>query len=94
MQFIFKHEIPKGNIPTYLKIVAANRPAKANPRRVRWTVGGYRIMYLGDKSTKTADLVSLKILCNSVISTPDGRFMTTNIKNFYLNTHLWPASNT
>ena len=88
MHFIFKHEIPKGKIPTYLKIVAANRPAKANPRRVRWTVGGDCIVYLGDKSTKTADLVTFKILCNSVISTPDSRFMTTNIKNFYLNTPL------
>ena len=88
MHFIFKHEIPKGKIPTYLKIVAANRPAKANPRQFRWTVRGDRILYLGDKRTKTADFKTFKIICNSVISTPDSRFITIDIKNFYLNTPL------
>ena len=82
MHFIFKHEILKGKIPTYLKMVATNRPAKANPRRFRWTVQGDCIVYLGDRSTKTADLTTFKILCNSVISLPDSRFMTIDIKNF------------
>ena len=88
LYFIFKHKIPKVKIPTHLKNVVANRLAKANPRLIQWTLGGDRIVYLVDKSTKTADLTTFKILCSSVVSTTDGRFMTINIKNFYLNTTL------
>ena len=36
----------------------------------------------------TADLLSIKLLLNSVISTPNAKFMTMDIKNFYLNTPL------
>ena len=61
MHFIFKHEIPNGKIPIYPKIVAANRPAKANPRRVHWTAGKDRIVYLGDRNTKTSNLTTFKI---------------------------------
>jgi len=51
-------------------------------------VGGDRINYLGDVTTPTADMLVAKILFNSVISTPDARFMTMDISNFYLNTPL------
>lgn len=86
VHFIFPHEVSKGKIPTCLKIVAANRPAKANPKRVRWTAGGNRTVHLGDKSTKTAD--TFKLLANSVISTDKAQFMSIDIKNFHLNTPL------
>jgi hypothetical protein len=88
MFFIPVTSIPKGKKPTYLRIVAALRPEKPNPRRVRFTVGGDRIQYDGDVSTKTADLTTVKILLNSVISTPDARFMTVDLKDFYLNTPM------
>jgi hypothetical protein len=39
-------------------------------------------------STKTADLPAIKTLFNSVISTPDGRFMTIDLKDFFLDTPL------
>ena len=36
-------------------------------------------------------MITVKILLNSVISTLNARFMTINIKDFYLNTHMaWP----
>ena len=88
MFFIPVNAIPKDKKPTYLKIVAAFRPEKANPRRVRFTVGGDRITYDGDVSTKTADLSTVKTLLNSVISTPGARFMTGDLKDFYLNTPM------
>ena len=52
------------------------------------TVGGDRINYLGDVATKTADITTTKLLLNSVVSTPNAKFMTLDVKNFYLNTPL------
>jgi hypothetical protein len=88
MFFIPITDIPKNKKPTYLRIVAAFRPEKPNPRRVHFTVGGNRIDYDGDVSTKTADLTTIKILLNSVISTPNARFMTGDLKDFYLKTPM------
>ena len=58
---------------------------KANPRRVRFTVGGDRVDYPGAVSTKTADITTAKILFNHVLSTPNAKFMGIDIKDFYLN---------
>jgi hypothetical protein len=55
---------------------------------VRITVGGSLINYPGDCGTPTADLLTVKLLLNSVISTPGAKFMTMDISNFYLNTPL------
>jgi len=38
-----------------------------------------------DNGTHTADLLAVKLLLNSVISTEGARFMGIDIKNFYLN---------
>ena len=51
-------------------------------------VGGDRINYPGDVATKTADITTTKLLLNSVVSTPNAKFMTLDVKNFYLNTPL------
>ena len=55
---------------------------------MRWTCGGDQIDYPFDVSTKTADLTTAKLLFNSVISTPDGRFMSIDLKDFYLGTPM------
>jgi len=55
---------------------------------VQWTVGGHQIHYPGDVSTKTADLTTAKIMFNSVLSDPSAKFMTGDIKDFYLNTPM------
>ncbi len=39
----------------------------------------------GDAGTPTADLLTLKLLINSIISTAGAKFMTMDIKDFYLN---------
>ncbi len=41
--------------------------------------------YPGDAGTPTADLLTVKLLINSMISTPGAQFMTMDIKDFYLN---------
>mmetsp|Transcript_25840 Transcript_25840/g.36772 ORF Transcript_25840/g.36772 Transcript_25840/m.36772 type:complete len:290 (-) Transcript_25840:243-1112(-) len=71
-----------------LRIVAAYRPEKDNPRRIRFTVGGNLIEYLGKTSTKAADITTVKILFNSVLSTDGARFITLDLKDFYLNTPM------
>ena len=85
MHFIRFDQIPTGRKATYLRLVVADRPMKANPRRVRFTVGGDKINYPFDVRTKTADLTTAKIIINSTISTPGARFMGIGIKDFYLN---------
>jgi hypothetical protein len=47
--------------------------------------GGDKINYPGNCATPTGNLTLLKIMLNSVISTQGARFMTLDIKNFYLN---------
>eukprot|EP00804_Cyclotella_cryptica_P029060 CCRYP_005247-RA/>CCRYP_005247-RA protein AED:0.20 eAED:0.15 QI:0/0/0/1/0/0/4/0/830 len=88
--FIAHNEIPpqRRKDVTYGRIVANYRPEKEDPYRIRLTVGGNRITYPGDCGTPTADMLTTKILLNSVISTKGARFMTIDIKDFYLNTPM------
>jgi hypothetical protein len=48
------------------------------------TIGGNLIDYPFELTTRTADMVSSKILWNSVISTKGARFAGADIKNMYL----------
>jgi hypothetical protein len=86
--FIHQHQIPKHKKATYIQVVCADRPEKVQVRRIRWTMGGNLIFYDGDVSTKTAGLTTVKCMLNSVISTKNGRFMTGDLKAFYLGTDL------
>ena len=83
-------EIPRGTKITYAKIVCADRPEKENPIRVRMTIGGNLITYDGTTSTKSAEMPTVKIFINSVVSTPNAKFMTGDLKDFYLNTAKMP----
>ena len=87
-KFIHKKEIPQGRTATYIRVVVADRPRKVEKCRVRLTVGGDRVDYPGEVSTKTSDLITAKLLFNSVISTPGSKFMSLDIKDFYLNNEL------
>ena len=58
------------------------------PNRTRLVAGGDRVHYPFDAGTPTADLLTVKLLINSVKSTPGARFFTMDIKNFYLNTPM------
>ena len=81
-------ELPKGRTATYLRIVAAYRPQKDDPFRIRWTVGGDRVNYPGIVTTPSADITTQKLLYNSIISTPNAAFFDMDIENFYLNTEM------
>ena len=90
MDFIAKHDIPQDRWHdiTYARIVCSYRPEKTDPNRVWLTVGGNKINYPGDCGTPTTDLLTVKLLLNSVISTPGAKFMTMDIANFCLMTPL------
>ena len=88
LHFIRFDQVPKDRKVTYLKVAVADRPLKSNPRRVRFTAGGDQIDYPGDVSTKTSDMITAKILFNSVISTSGARFLSVDLKDFYLNTPM------
>ena len=51
-------------------------------------MGVDRINYPGNVTTRGADMTTIKLLLNSVVSTPDARFITADINNFYLNTEM------
>eukprot|EP00804_Cyclotella_cryptica_P022370 CCRYP_015924-RB/>CCRYP_015924-RB protein AED:0.39 eAED:0.39 QI:0/-1/0/1/-1/1/1/0/319 len=88
--FIAKDDVPPDRCRdvTYGRICANFRPEKDDPHRVRLTVGGNRIHFPGDCGTPTANMLTTKILLNSIISTRGARFMTIDIKDFYLNTPM------
>ena len=88
ISFIARSKLPKHIKATYLRVVSNYRPSKADPYRVRWTVGGNKIEYAGNTSTPTANLTNAKLVFNSVISTPNAEFATGNISDLYLFTDM------
>jgi hypothetical protein len=80
--------IPKDRTVTYACIVVDIKPNKADPNRVRITVGGNLIDYPGEVTTRTANMVTSKLLWNSVISTPNACYICADVKNFYLETPM------
>jgi Reverse transcriptase (RNA-dependent DNA polymerase) len=91
IRFISIKDVPKHIVPTYARIVSAHRPTKEKPYRMRLTVGGDRVEYNGEVSTKSADLTTVKLMLNSVISTKDARYGTLDVKDLYLNTPMDPS---
>jgi hypothetical protein len=80
--------IPNNCTISYARIVINHCPQKDNPNCVRITIVSNLINYLYKLTTYTADMVSAKIMWNSVISTPGAKFSGADIKNIYLKTSL------
>jgi hypothetical protein len=80
--------IPSDRTVTYARVVIDHRPQKEDLNRVCITVGGNLINYPFELTTRTADMVSSKILWNSTISTEGARFAGADIANMYLETPL------
>jgi hypothetical protein len=74
---------------TYGLITGLIHPEKIDePNRTRLVAGGDRVNYPGDAGTPIADLITMKLLINSIISTTGEIFMTMDIKDFYLKTPM------
>ena len=84
--FINKTDVPaeRWKDEIYGRVVVNYRPEKGDPYCTRVNL----IVYPGDCGTPTVDLLIVKLLLNIVISTPDAKFMTIDIKDFYLNTPM------
>ncbi len=88
--FVQRNDIPEDRQRdvTYGRICCNYREQKKDAYRTRITMGGNLINYPGDCGTPTADLLTVKLLFNSVISTPQAKFMCIDIKDFYLCTPM------
>jgi hypothetical protein len=88
--FMSKDMIPQNRRKdiTYGRIVCNYPSEKKDPYRTRITMGGNLINYPNDCGTPTADLLTVKIIFNSVISMPNTKFMMIDIEDFYLMTPM------
>ena len=80
--------IPKSDIPadrrgdvTYVGYVVNYRPEKEEKERFRLVVGGDCVTYDGNAGTPTADLLTIKLVVNSVVSTPNAKYLTLDLKD-------------
>ena len=87
--------IPKDEVPadswrdiTYGKIVCNVRPQKSETNRTRPVMDSDRLSATMDCGTPTANLLTVKLIFNSIVSTPGVRFLGLDLKDFYLNTPL------
>ena len=83
--FIPNEKVPAGRTVTYGRIVTKLWPQKAETHCNRLTVGGNLMHFPGDVKTPTTDLITAKLVFNSVLSTKNAKFMCADIANFYLN---------
>jgi len=90
MFFIPVAAIPHGHHFTYLHIICIHWPKKAIPHHVCLAATNC-VEYLGDVSTKTTDIITDKLLFNSMVSTPGGWCMMGDLKDFYLGTPMLPS---
>ena len=81
----FQH-IPKGRAIGNIRIVAALKPLKTEMHRIRFTIAHHHHDFTGATSTPTVDMPTVKCHINSTISTPDAKYATMDISDFYLNT--------
>jgi hypothetical protein len=90
MRPIHYNNIPKERISdvAHTKVVCEVRPTKDDPNQTSITIGRNTITYLGNCRTRTGSLESVKLVINSTLSTPDARFMSMDLSNFYLMTPL------
>jgi hypothetical protein len=73
---------------TYGRSVCTYRSEEIDPYHTRTTMGDNLINYPDDCGTSTADLLTVKLLLNSFIYTDNAKFMTVDIKDFYLMTPM------
>jgi hypothetical protein len=88
IRFLRRTDVHKGRKVLYGSFVVDIKDHKDEKERTRLTVGGDQIEYPGEQSTRKAGLTTTKILTNSVISTPNTKFLVININFFNVNTPL------
>jgi hypothetical protein len=77
---------PKTKKVAYANMVCDYKPNKTEKYRVRLTIGGDVLDFLGDTASPAASLIETKLLLNSVISDchKGAQFLTIDFKEFFL----------
>ena len=93
IRFIPRSAVPQNKKVVYLKIVVDIREHKAVKERVRivatpTAVGGGKVNYAGETTTRTVEVSTVKMHLQSVHSTPGAKYMTLDISDFYLATPM------
>ena len=86
--FMNHNEKPPDRTVSYSTFVCDVKENKAEKHCVRTTFGNTNSDYNGPVSSPTADITTVKILLNSVVSTRKAKFCVLDLKNFFLNTPL------
>ena len=84
MSFVPKSSISVDKTVTCARIVCDYRPLKSEPNCTRLSVRGNRLICSHDISTDSADLILIKHFFNSVLSTTNAKFISVDIKDFFL----------
>ena len=88
MTMVHPSTISQDQAITYASMVCDYRPLKIEAHRCRLVVGGDKLPYASDSAALAANLIESKILFNSVVSTKGAKFMTIDISNFSLSSHM------
>ena len=90
MFFIDKQDIPTVHWRdvTYIRVVVNYIPENQDLKGTELNIGRDRVNYPGDCRTSAVDLLTAKLLLNSIFSTPGAKFMTIDKRKFYLNTPM------
>ena len=81
---IHRNEVPQGANVTYSCIICDIQPQNKETHRVKLIVRGDKNNFDGPFSTPKSDLTTSKLHWNSIISTPDSRYLVVDINNFCL----------
>ena len=81
MKFIHHSKIPINKKVACSGIACSIIPQKVETYRTRMIIGRNTLDYYDSTKVPTEDLMTMKILLNSVISTPGVKCMTIGIKN-------------
>ena len=88
MEPIALHDIPAHRRITYGSMVCDHQPLKKELNRCRLVVGGDRLTYEHETAAPAANLLEAKLMFNSTISTKNAKFLTIDIKDFFLSSKM------
>ena len=69
-------------------VICEVKPHKEDPNRTRITAAGSQICYPWDVGTPTISIDLIKLIINSVLYRRNARFVSFDLKNFYLQTPM------
>ena len=72
----------------YSRIVFNDRPLKTEKQRTTIAIGSNVLECDSNTESPVSNIITMKLLLNSVLNTPDAKFMHVDIKDYYLVTKI------